>query len=56
MLLSHAKLKQEDDLTITTEILMDNKYGIGGINKPNRRGQLPIHLAILKIIVIVLKF
>jgi ankyrin repeat protein/predicted DNA-binding WGR domain protein len=48
MLLSHAKLKQEDDLTITTEILMDNKYGIGGINKPNRRGQLPIHLAISK--------
>jgi len=48
MLLSHAKLKQEDDSTITTEILMDNKYGIGGINKPNRRGQLPIHLAISK--------
>ena len=46
MLLSHARLKQEDDSTNTSEILMDNKYGLGGLNKPNRRGQLPIHLAI----------
>ncbi len=46
MLLSHARLKQEDDSTVTTEIIMDNKYGLGGLNKPNRRGQLPIHLAI----------
>lgn len=46
MLLSHARSKQEDDSTVTTEIFMDNKYGIGGLNKPNKRGQLPVHLAI----------
>ncbi len=46
MLLSHARSKQEDDSTVTTEIIMDNRHGIGGLNKPNRRGQLPIHLAI----------
>ena len=27
-------------------MLIDNKYGLGGLNKPNKRGQLPIHLAI----------
>jgi ankyrin repeat protein len=27
-------------------MLIDNKYGLGGLNKPNKRAQLPIHLAI----------
>ena len=48
MLLTHAKTKNDDDSTQTTEILMDNKYGVGGINKPNRRGKLPLHLAIAR--------
>ena len=46
ILLNYAQKKQEDDSALTTEVLIDNKYGLGGINKPNRRGQLPIHLAI----------
>ncbi len=46
ILLCYAQKKQEDDTALTTEVLIDNKYGLGGINKPNKRGQLPIHLAI----------
>lgn len=46
VLLGFAQKKQEDDGALTTEVLIDNKYGLGGINKPNKRGQLPIHLAI----------
>jgi ankyrin repeat protein len=46
ILLNFARKKCEDDTTQTTEMLIDNKYGLGGINKPNRRGMLPLHLAI----------
>lgn len=46
ILLNYAQKKQEDDSVQTSEVLIDNKYGLGGLNKPNRRGQLPIHLAI----------
>jgi ankyrin repeat protein len=46
ILLNFAQKKQEDDAALTSEMLIDNKYGLGGLNKPNKRGQLPIHLAI----------
>jgi ankyrin repeat protein len=45
-LLSHARAKGDNDSAVTTDILMDTKYGVGGINKPNRRGMVPLHLAI----------
>lgn len=46
ILLNFAQKKVEDDSALTTEVLIDNKYGLGAINKPNKRGLLPIHLAV----------
>ncbi|CAF0785252.1 unnamed protein product [Brachionus calyciflorus] len=46
ILLNYAQKKQENDSVQTTEVIIDNKFGIGGINRPNRRGFLPLHLAI----------
>ena len=48
ILLNYAQKKQEDDSALTTEVIIDNKHGLGGINKPNKRGQLPLHLCIAK--------
>lgn len=46
ILLQYAERKQEDEAAMTSEVLIHNKYGLGGINKPNRKGRLPLHLAI----------
>ena len=48
ILLNNAQTKLEEDNALTTDSEIHNKYGLGGINKPNRRGKLPIHLAIAK--------
>ena len=46
VLLRAAQTKQDDEGVCTTDVQVDNRYGIGGINKPNRMGKCPLHLAI----------
>ncbi|RNA01264.1 poly(ADP-ribose) polymerase pme-5-like [Brachionus plicatilis] len=48
ILLNFAQKKQENDSVQTTEVVIDNKFGLGGVNRPNKRGLLPLHLAIQK--------
>ena len=49
LLLRHAKQKHEDNLNVCTDddiFKFDTKFGLGGINKPNRQGKNALHLAV----------
>lgn len=48
ILLNNAQNKLEEENAFTADSEIHNKFGLGAINKPNKRGKLPLHLAISK--------
>lgn len=48
ILLNYAQAKLEEENAFTVDSEIHNKFGLGAINKPNKTGRLPLHLAISK--------